>query len=533
MIRVLLLSVVTILIPGVLWAGGLDIDSRDAYESDDAHLQEILLDLEASAGSVADAKPVMIAQVVVPSFQPAGAADQTLAAPAATSAPSQPGPAKPAAGGSPAAASPAAPQPKGQGQPSTAAEAPPMGQTSGGGGTSELSGDVLERKSNIIHPFLSIGGYYTDNVYNTRDNRKSDFGMVFSPGIYLALPGMRQRIVPVGTSNIAPGGANLTGFRPDSPRQLQTYLYYRADIEQFASESSLNSVSHLAEGMAQWNLRGGLQLQFEDQLAYTHTQRGTGFTYGVDKYYANMAQLSAKYQISDKTLVRADFSNYYLHYVDDLNDFRDRMDYRASAYFFYKLWPRTALFTQYEYVNTRYQHDIMHNSMEHHIFLGIKHDVTDKTRAMFKVGYGVKEFDTSSIGSKSNVYAEAQLDHKFTEKTSIILTALRRTDESDVVQANSIVETTGDVTLLHRFTTKITGNLNVRFSDEQYSGDVTYGSTTKELHDQYLRAGVSALYEFRDWLSFTLGYYFTDRMSNISDLSYTSNMVYFRISAIY
>jgi polysaccharide biosynthesis protein VpsM len=503
--RVLLLSALTILIPGVVCAGNAVADNAGLHNEGAVQQVAVSADLIGSAGS---ARPVLLAQAPSTSSETPRAVDP---------------PSKPSSTSGPYQAPP----------PAAAGEAPPMGQEAGGGTAPELTGDVLERKSNIVHPFLAVGGYFTDNVYNSHDNRKSDFGYIISPGIYFSVPGMRQRIVPVSTLNIAPGGANLTGFRPDSPRQLQTYLYYRADIEAFANESSLNSVSHLAEGVVQYNFRGGLQLQVEDQFSYTHNQRGTGFSFGLDKYYANLAAFQAKYQISDKTLIRVDYSNYYVHFIDDENRFRDRDDHRASAYFFYKLWPRTALFLQYEFINTQYSQDIISGSMEHHAFFGVRYDITDKTRAMVKVGYGIKEFERGSLGSKSNIYAEAQLDHKFTEKTSLILHAVRRTDETDVAQASSIVETTGDATLLHRFTTKLTGNINVRFSDEKYSGSVTYAGVTKELHDQYLRAGASLLYEYRDWLSFTLGYFFTDRMSNIEPLSYTNNTVFFRISAIY
>jgi len=491
--RIVLLSAFAVLIPGILWADNL------GYNRNEAELKSIKVQAQDTNGSSgAGFTPVLLAQ--------------------AASSTEKPGPASPP--------SPA----QGSTQAAPSSEAPPMGQTSGGG---ELSGDVFERKSNIVHPFLAVGGYFTDNVYNSHDNRKSDFGLLISPGIYFALPGMRQRIVPVSTLNIAPGGANLTGFRPQSPRNLQTYLYYRADIEKYANESSLDATSHLVEGMVQYNMRGGLTLQFEDQFNKSHNQRGTGFSFGIDKFYANMAAFSAKYQISEKTLVRLDYSNYYLHFIDDANSFRDRIDNRGAAYFFYKVLPRTALFLQYEYLNIQYKEDTVSGSNEHHGFFGVRHDVTDKTRGMLKVGYGIKEFERESVKSKQNLYIEAQLDHKFTPKTSLILTAVRRTDETDVYQASSIVETTAEVNLLHRLTTKLTANLNFRFSDEQYNGNVTYAGITKELHDQYLRAGASLLYEFRDWLSFTVGYYFTDRMSNIDPLSYTTNTGYFRISAIY
>jgi hypothetical protein len=243
--------------------------------------------------------------------------------------------------------------------------------------------------------------------------------------------------------------------------------------------------------------------------------------------------MSAKYQLGEKSLLRIDYSNYYLHFLGEENGFRDRDDNRVAAYFFYKLWPKTSLFAEYEYLNTAYRDKTVSGSMEHHMFFGVRYDVTDKTKGMLKVGYGIKDYNRSSVKPNSNIYAEAQLDHKFSEKTSVILTASRRTDETDVATANSIVENTVDVTYLQRLTTKLTGNINLRFTDEKYNGSVTYAGVTKALHDEYIRAGASVLYEFRDWLTFTLGYYFTDRMSNINALSYTNNTIFLRISAIY
>jgi hypothetical protein len=406
-----------------------------------------------------------------------------------------------------------------------------MGQPAGG--TPGISGDVTEKKSNIVHPFLAVGGYFTDNVNNSHDNKKSDMGFIVSPGVYFTVPGMRQRITPTGTLNIAPGGANSTEFRPDYPLNIRSYLYYRADIETFANAHELDDVSHLVEGVVQYKMRGGLQFDLSDQFNLTHNPRGTGFSNGLDRYYGNLLSLSTKYQLGEKSLVRLDLSDYYLSFLKPENSFRDRNDSRAAVYYFHKFWPKTSLFVEYEFMNIAYKEQIVSNSMEHHLFAGIRWDVTDKTRGMLKAGYGIKEFKNSNIGNSSNLYAEAQLDHKFTPKTSILFSAVRRTDETDVAPASSIVETSGEITLLHRLTTKLTGNINFRFTDELYKGEVTLNGETKRMHDQYLRAGTSLLYEFRDWLSFTLGYYFTDRMSNFNSLSYKNNTIFFRISAIY
>jgi hypothetical protein len=400
-------------------------------------------------------------------------------------------------------------------------------------GTTQVSGDVFEKKSGNIHPFIAVTEYWTDNAFNSHTNKKSDFTTVISPGIYLALPGMKERINPIETFNMAPGGEALTRFNVQYPRRFQSYLYYRADIEQYFESHSLNYTSHTVEGVLQYNMRGGLSLEVDDQFVKSRTQRGTGFSFELDKFYGNLFLASAKYEISDKTLVRLDYSNYYLNFIAAENDFRNRDDNAISAYVFYKMWPKTSIFAEYDFVDISYNKNVMPNSTEHHIFAGLKWDMTDKTKCSVKAGYGIKDFSNSSTGSHGDIYLELQLDHKFSPKTTLMLTASRKTDETDVSQASYIVANTIAATCLHRFTTKITGSLDLSYTNEKYKGAVTFDGVTKELNDQFWRAGGALQYEFKDWLKFVAGYVFSDRVSNISALSYINNMVYIRASAIY
>ncbi|HTZ18422.1 MAG TPA: outer membrane beta-barrel protein [Dissulfurispiraceae bacterium] len=408
----------------------------------------------------------------------------------------------------------------------------PLGQPMG---TERVSNDIFEKKGGNIHPFLAITEYWTDNAFDTHSNQKSDFTTVISPGIYLALPGMKERIRPIETLNITPGGSTLTRFGVQYPRVFQTYLYYRADIEHYLDSHELNYTSHTVEGVAQYNMRGGLSFEVDDQFVKSRTQRGTGFSFELDKFYGNLFSATAKYEIGDKTLVRVDYSNYYLHFIAPENRFRDRDDNTVSAYLFYKLWPKTALFVEYDYVDITYNQDVVSGSSEQHFFAGLKWDITDKTKGSIKAGYGIKDFNNSTVGSHSHndLYVEIQLDHKFSPKTTLLVRGSRKTEETDVAQGNFIVADTIGTTLLHRFTTKVTGSLDLSYTNEKYNGVVTFGDETKALNDQYLRAGIAAQYEFKDWLKFDLGYVFSDRISNISALSYINNTIYLRASAIY
>jgi hypothetical protein len=66
-----------------------------------------------------------------------------------------------------------------------------------------------------VTPYVSASGTYTDNVFLTKSNKKSDF-------YYSILPGIRVRVKPIGRHNF--------------------HLDYDADISQFSSHSGADYV---------------------------------------------------------------------------------------------------------------------------------------------------------------------------------------------------------------------------------------------------------------------------------------------------
>ncbi|MEW6586432.1 MAG: hypothetical protein AB1442_12580, partial [Nitrospirota bacterium] len=72
-----------------------------------------------------------------------------------------------------------------------------------GTGKERVTEDVFGRKGGYIHPFLALTGFYTDNVFNTRDDEKGDFGAVISPGIWLSFPHVYEKLLKIETSNIS------------------------------------------------------------------------------------------------------------------------------------------------------------------------------------------------------------------------------------------------------------------------------------------------------------------------------------------
>ncbi|RMG02165.1 MAG: hypothetical protein D6726_08125 [Nitrospirae bacterium] len=403
----------------------------------------------------------------------------------------------------------------------TGREAPPEG-------SKPVKGEIFERKGGYFHPFLALGLYYTDNVFNTPDNEKSDIMLVITPGVWVSVPRVKHKLLKIRTENISPGGLELSLFREKFPRRYQTYLLYRADIEQFKKYSSENTISHKLDGLFQYNFRGGLSIDLIDQFRKSHDLRGTGITSELDKFNSNLFNLVFTYDMSEKFKLRGEYSNFFIDYDAERNNFRDRVDNGINAYLYYHIRPKSSIFVEYEYLDINYDTSIVDNSNEHHLFGGLQWDITAKSKGRVKAGYGEKNF--SKGGSAKNFIFEIQIDHRFTPKTSFKVAGTRRTNETTISVSDYIFTNAIKAELLHRFTGKISGAFDLGYRNDLYKGNITIGDVTDERDDDIYTAMIAFQYEYKDYIKADLGYLYTRRDSNFNDFDFTNNTFFFRVT---
>lgn len=417
----------------------------------------------------------------------------------------------------------------GNAQQASPAVTPPSVETLGVP-TQRTSEEVFGRRSGFIHPFLAVTGYYNDNVFYSRRSKKSDFVTILSPGVWLTVPHVNEKLLNVETSNVTPGGFRLREYEPETFRRYQTYLLYNADIDFFSRYSSENTVNHKLEGLFQYNLRGGLSLAFLDQFLIAHDDRGAGISTKVDKYKSNLAHFTASYEPFERFKFKADYTNFLVDYNASRNDYRDRVDNGIALYAFYKLKPKTSVFAEYAYVNIDYDKHISGlDSREHHYYGGLQWDVTAKTKGTVKAGYGVKDFVASDFGDENYFTMEANIDYKLTSKTNLILKAARETNETDISASDYILTNRIELEYLQRLTGKITAHIRLAYEDDDYRGGFLIEDEKERLRNRYYRGGFALQYKFKEWLETNIGYLYSRRNSNIDDFDYTSNVLFFRI----
>lgn len=395
------------------------------------------------------------------------------------------------------------------------------------------SGEIYSSRSGSFHPFLSVGGFYTDNLFNTPNGEKSDSVAVITPGLWLARPASRQKMLDINTVNTAPGGLALGRFETKSERRLQSYALYRADIREHDKYTDENRVDHRGEGMIKLSLRGGLSLELIDVFEINRDPYGTGGTAErkLDKFTSNYFSSSLGYKLSPKLRLRFDYSNYYLDYDADRNEYRNRIDDGLDAYIFYRITPKTSVFLQSEFIWIDYDEDINSDSDEMNYYVGLDMRTSAKTRSRIKIGYGKKDYDEAELDDRDEWLAEGQVDYFFTPKTSIYMRGLRRVYETDTLGSTDILTHRIQIGYRQRFTSKLRCEAAIYYLANDYDGKVTIDGVTDERDDDVTGFTAALGFSPKPWLNFSLGYEYDDRDSNFNTEDYTTNTVFFRVTA--
>ncbi|MFO7752055.1 MAG: outer membrane beta-barrel protein [Desulfobacteraceae bacterium] len=388
-----------------------------------------------------------------------------------------------------------------------------------------IGGEVMGPDGGYIHPFLLVEGRYTDNLYYTDTNEEDDFITSVSPGLWVAVPSNREKLVELQTSNTSPGGLRVSRIKPEATRRMQSYFLYSPEFVTYADNSTHDHVDHTAEGMFQYNFDTGLSIDVMDKFN-KNNEINNNASGRLDEYYDNLFNFLAVYEPSEKLRFRADYSNYLLDYDDSANEFRDRVDNSVSMYVFYKVKPKTSVFVEYDFADINYDENSLFDSQEHRYYAGVDWDVTAKTRGRAKMGLIEKNFDESGIDDEEGFSMEVQAQHNFSPKRAINLNLFRHYTESSIGDSWASMTTGADAALLQRFTEKWSSTVSVNFTRDDYEGAYTSGGKTDEREDDTFRAGASLIFEPRDWLSFDLGYYYSNRDSNFSEFDFENNTVY-------
>ena len=385
--------------------------------------------------------------------------------------------------------------------------------------------DLFGGRLGYAHPFVSLGGLYTDNLFDTSDNEQSDWIGVLSPGLWLSLPERRRPPMTATPLNSAPGGLELSRFPLEDDRRLQAFALYRADIRRHRDFSDEDRTAHRGEGLLSYRLRGGLTLEALDIYESAYEAYGTGIVGRREKFTSNFLQGTARLELAERLLLEFAGSLFNLDY--DLDSFRDRDDWSLSSLLGYRVLPRTTVLLNYRRVEIDYDRGILPDSQEDQILGGLQWQASEKLRGRVLLGASWRDIGRAGLDERRDFIGEAQIDHSFTPKTAVFLRATRRTNETDVAGATDILGHRLQVGYLQRPTAKLSLAFDLQYRRDRYRG----GTASPARRDDYYGGGLTLGYALQPWLMLGGGYTYIDRDSNRSGFDYRSNNFLLNLTA--
>jgi hypothetical protein len=231
----------------------------------------------------------------------------------------------------------------------------------------------------------------------------------------------------------------------------------------------------------------------------------------------------------------------------------DRMEQLATVDLRWKATPdTTGVFGyQYEHVDytspeliiypspaapTGYASDIR-NEDDHFAFIGADHSFTPDLNGSIRVGGEYVDYYKIHT-SRLSPYVDANLTWQYTSLSSAQVGVKHIHNSTDVTGATSPVLDTDATAVYASVTHKLTDQFSINaMGQAQYStfvgGDsLGQGSVDGRGEDFYV-LGVNLAYHFNPWFMTEAGYNYSKLNSDITDRSYTRNMVYVGIRASY
>jgi hypothetical protein len=378
-----------------------------------------------------------------------------------------------------------------------------------------------------FHANLMIQEEYTDNLYNIND-KTSTFITKVAPTLWFTLPRKKEIPVSIASNNTSPGGLALQLKDYEGTDRYQAYALGGLEFDYYSENSDLNTVNGLAEGLYRYNMRGGLSLQLVDRYSRDQDKYDAETVLRDTKghFDSNIVLTTADWKMTEKLRAKVEYSNFWLSYVDKINDFKDRVDNVFDLYGYYIYSEKTSLFLEGKFVDVKYDVTTVDDNTQKFIYGGIKWDTTEKISLMAKAGLQDKAYDNNiATAQRRESYSGLALDvqgsYKITEKTGLSLDLYRTNEETDSTVASDKTVLGATLGYKQKFTQKITGTVAVTFEDADYTQLIE-----QDRQDTTFAVQPAAQYLFRDWLLGEISYKFEKRDSTDDQFDYETNTIF-------
>ncbi len=397
----------------------------------------------------------------------------------------------------------------------------------------DTASEAYGAEGGYVHPYLSLSGEYTDNLYNVFADEKSNFLTTLSPGIWFALPRTKEVPITIISHNTSAGGLQyeLEEYARDDFNRHNAYLLGGLDFEFYSEDSDLNVTNGRLEGLYRYNMKNGLALQILDRYSRDTDMFDIGAVARDTqrKYYTNLLGLTADWEISERLRAKVEYNNFYVDYDEAVDSFLNRDDNAIGFYGYLTYTEKSTFFINYDYIDVAYD-DVAFDAKDneqHFVYVGWDWASTEKTDLMIKLGYQKKDFDDNSVFTDNpDLFAfEFQAEHDFTPKTTLIAIVSHKMEESDSYVASGKTVLAAWLRLSHEFSDRLSALLDFQFENADYDQIVPI---ERDDDRYFIRPAVQ--YIFNDWFMAELAYSYDTRNSTEEIFEYDTNTFYLHLN---
>jgi hypothetical protein len=358
-----------------------------------------------------------------------------------------------------------------------------------------LPGDGLRVGRVQIHPFVGVAQSFTDNVFRTNKNRKTDYGTAIAPGVQAYLP-------------FAGKHSLLLDYRA---AQL---LYKNFDENNVFAQHGRGHLKFDFPSELKFDLQGGRIDGFDPRGSEVDIQERDITKWRINNFLSQARLIGQRGSIRLRSLY-AD-----LHYKNNGQDTtRDRKNVRGDLTVFLNATPTISPLLGVRISNITYDENKQLDSFAYGVFVGGELATGRLLSGDFRIGYTILNFDRAPkeqpLGSDLSSGGKQQkrltmFGNLVWRPTSRFILTFRpyrtiRQSANFGTSTSTFVQTGFWVGGRHQFTNRLAMRGSVLYANDDFEGGRT---------DNSIRTRIGLDYRTVEWLGFRLDYLFGKRWSN-------------------
>jgi hypothetical protein len=344
-----------------------------------------------------------------------------------------------------------------------------------------------------VHPFVSAGDTFSDNIYFTSTEEKRDSFATYTPGIKLQFP-----------------------FGQD-----QAEAQYFAVLNRYATFKGEDTTDHNASGSGDFKFGRFFGARLSEVFVKGHEPRSSSATGFIEVFRHNTATAAATYQLATRSKLEFDFGKSTWGFVQ--SPFRDRDEGLFSGYLYYRFLPRTSAFIEFDHKKVTFvdQSLGLDNDASSELF-GVTWEITEKSKGTIKAGSSQKVFRSAAVPDFKTWIGSIDFHHQFTDDVSMMLLAERTVNETNVFGTDYFVTTGGYGEFSYKFFRKLAAVVHGSYGIDEFSNSTAPGLLPVR-QDRTTRGGGGLKYFIGDSFEIAADYSHGIRDSNIAVDSYNEH----------